>query len=101
MAYLHFLQPNQYVAGSKEMGPEERAVAYFEGHPFQRSVVVGYPKLVKAGQELREQGVAFFDLTGILAGRKEPLYVDTCCHLGKPGYEIIASRIADEIVKLP
>lgn len=101
IAYLHFLQPNQYVAGSKEMGPEERKAAWDETHPYRKSVDLGYPKLVAKGRELRQQGVAFHDLTRILAGHKEPLYIDTCCHLEKPGYDIIAARIADEIVKLP
>ena len=101
IAYLHFLQPNQYVAGSKPMGAEERKAAWNETHPYRKSVDLGYPKLVAKGKELRQQGVAFFDLTGILAGHQEPLYVDTCCHLEKPGYDIVAARIADEIVKLP
>lgn len=101
MRYLHFLQPNQYLAGTKPMSDPERAVAYFEGHPFQKSIVQGYPWLLEAGEELRHQGVAFFDLTRILADHPEPLYVDTCCHLGKPGYDIVAGRIAEEIAKLP
>jgi len=99
MKYLHFLQPNQYVEGSKEMGPKERKIAYEEGHPYRTSVMVGYPKLRKKGTELRKLGVPFFDLTMILADHKEPLYVDSCCHLGKEGYGIIASRIAEEIAK--
>jgi hypothetical protein len=99
--YLHFLQPNQYVPGSKEMSPQERAVAFDESHPYRHSVQRGYPKLVEKGRELRQQGERFFDLTMTFADRREPLYTDSCCHLGPAGYGIIASIIAEEIAKLP
>ncbi len=98
MAYLHFLQPNQYVPGSKEMGREERRVAYDEEHPYRNSVLLGYPQLQQRGKELQQIGVAFFDLTQSLAGHKEPLYTDTCCHLSQRGYELVAQEIASRIV---
>ena len=97
--YLHFLQPNQYVPGSKEMGPAERAAAFDENHPYRRSVELGYPRLRERGRELAGRGVHFVDLTMALASHREALYTDTCCHLGIPGYRIVAARIADEIAR--
>jgi hypothetical protein len=97
--YLHFLQPNQYLDGTKEMSAQERRVAHVEGHPYQRSVVLGYPKLIAAGQELARNEVPFFDLTRVLSKHQQPLYVDSCCHLGKQGYDIVATRIAEEILR--
>ena len=99
MTYLHFLQPNQYVAGSKEMSPEERKAGYDEAHPYRNSVVLGYPRLRAGGEELRRRGVQFFDLTMSLAGHKEPLYTDTCCHLSEAGYRLLAVTMAEKIVK--
>ena len=99
MTYLHFLQPNQYVVGAKEMGPSERKAAYDQGHPYRNSVLLGYPKLQDRGRALKQKGVPFFDLTTSLVGHKEPLYVDTCCHLSQAGYAIVALEIAAAIVK--
>jgi hypothetical protein len=98
MIYLHFLQPNQYVPGSKTMGNDERRLAYDENHPYRNSVLAGYPRLQQRGKDLQQQGVAFFDLTMSLSSHPEHLYGDTCCHLNQPGYELIALEIASRIV---
>jgi lysophospholipase L1-like esterase len=42
--------------------------------------------------------VAFTDLTGIFAGRREALYVDDCCHVGPAGYALIADAVADGLL---
>jgi len=78
--YFHFLQPNQYIPGSKIMGEEELKQAFLEGHPYKKGVERGYPYLVKAGQELVNEGVNFHDLSMVFANKVEPLYIDTCCH---------------------
>jgi hypothetical protein len=95
--YLHFLQPNQYVPGTKEMGEEERRVALDEKMPYRPGAIRGYPNLIAKGRELRQAGVAFFDLTQIFAPYKQALYIDNCCHVGTEGNRILATRIADEI----
>lgn len=95
--YLHFLQPNQYVKNSKPMRKEEREVAFRHGHVYQKGVELGYPLLSEAGKKLIRQGILFKDLTNIFANRPEALYVDDCCHLGRPGYGIVAVEIAKTI----
>ncbi|MBL9080036.1 MAG: hypothetical protein JNL08_21265 [Planctomycetes bacterium] len=94
IAYFHFLQPNQYVPDSKPIGPAEAAVAVDPLHPWGRAVAAWYPELQRAGAELRAQGVAFADLTGVFRDHPEPLYVDTCCHVGREGYVILAEHLA-------
>ncbi len=96
-SYLHFLQPNQYLKGSKPLHAEEIDKAYNEENRYRRGVELGYPKLIELGKELRREGVHFYDLTMIFADHDESLYVDDCCHLGKEGYGIIASFIAERI----
>ena len=97
--YLHFLQPNQYVPGSKPMGPAERQVALVEGdNSFKSAVSKGYPFLVRNGAKLREAGVDFEDLTMIFKDVAEPLYEDTCCHVNKRGNDMIAAEIATKII---
>lgn len=54
--YVHFLQPNQYVPGSKRMGAEERRAAIQLDHPYREPAEQGYPYLRSAGQELLARG---------------------------------------------
>ena len=96
--YYHFLQPNQYVKGSKELDESELKNAYLEDHPYRPGVNCGYPLLREAGQRLAASGVRFLDLTDVFKTTKEPIYVDTCCHMNERGNEIIALRIAESIV---
>jgi len=95
--YFHFLQPNQYLEGSKPMGRLERQAAVAPGSVFETSVRAGYPLLREAGRELAAQGVAFQDLTGAFADVREPLYVDTCCHLNQQGYRILGRAMGRSI----
>jgi hypothetical protein len=99
--YYHFLQPNQYVAGSKEMGPAERRVAYDANARGKPSVEQGYPLLRKGGKDLSRRGVRFRDLTMAFAGVKEQTYVDNCCHLNQKGHEALAAEMARLIVETP
>ncbi len=91
--YVHFLQPNQYVPGSKVLSVEERETAYLEGSVFARNVGLGYPYLVARGKRLRREGVRFHNLTGLFHRSEETLYVDGCCHLNVVGYRRMATRI--------
>jgi hypothetical protein len=96
--YFHFLQPNQYVQGSKPMGPAERRAAVNPAQPYRVGVERGYPLLQAKGRELASEGVSFHDLTMVFARIHEPLYVDDCCHVNQRGYEILADAVADAIL---
>ena len=91
--YYHFLQPNQYIPGSKPLSDDELASAYAPGALLAQEVREGYPKLAEYGAALREQGVKFFDLTHIFADHDETLYIDQCCHLNERGNELLAEHI--------
>ena len=95
--YFHFLQPNQYVRGSKILTEDERKVAYSESHPYKKGVESGYPRLVEAGKRLKDRGVRFYDLSMLFEDNAERLYVDSCCHLNARGYEIVAGRIGEAL----
>jgi len=96
--YFQFLQPNQYVAGSKPMGDEERKTAVWPDQPYRRGVEIGYPLLIRDSAELSRSGVRIEDLTQIFADQPEPLYIDDCCHFNQRGNEILAARIARAII---
>ncbi len=92
--YFHFLQPNQYVAGSKPLSDEERAKAHDEDSPYRPVAERGYPLLRQVGAELRAAGVWFVDLTEVFSGVGETLYIDTCCHFNAKGNALVSQAIA-------
>jgi hypothetical protein len=102
IAYVHALQPNQYLPGSKALTDEEREVAYDETFPGFERVPVAYPMLIERGRALRRnQGVNFVDLTPIFADEGRTVYNDFCCHVNQLGAESMARSIAESIPELP
>jgi hypothetical protein len=99
--YYHFLQPNQYVPGSKPLDEKEMKTAFRENHPYRAGVAQGYPLLREAGKRLRAAGENFADLTEVFAATPEPIYTDDCCHFGERGNEIMAAKIAETIMRGP
>src|SRR5690606_22799374 len=100
ITYLHALQPNQYVAGSKPMGDAERAVAWRDDSPFRAGVEGGYPALRAAGAALAAQGLPFADLTDVFADVREPVYIDDCCHLGPRGNALLGAALGRAIARV-
>jgi len=95
--YFHFLQPNQYIEGSKPMGDEERRVAIRADHPYAKSVRQGYPVLRELGKDLVRRGVNFVDLTNIYANTRDPLYRDNCCHVNTAGQRLVIDTVVKTI----
>jgi hypothetical protein len=92
--YFHFIQPNQYVVGSKPLGEHERTVAIHPVSPYRKGIEIGYPYLQAMGDSLRSAGVWFEDLTPVFAGIDQELYNDNCCHVNNEGNLILARKIA-------
>lgn len=95
--YYHFLQPNQYVDGSKPMDEAERSLAVNEISPYRAPVIQGYPLLQMAGHELQAAGVNFTDLTMIFSNNREVLYFDDCCHTNDDGSGIVSKRVYETV----
>jgi len=96
--YFHFLQPNQYVPGSKIMGVEEREIALpAKPHPYASHATSGYSHLVREGQVLKRAGVQFYDLTMMFRDNDRLLYSDACCHFNSVGYRLVAAEIMQRI----
>ncbi len=97
--YLHFLQPNQYFDTGRSLTDEEKRIAFMEDHAYRQGVVEGYPLLREEAASLLAAGVRFNDLTSIYDGVGETLYIDTCCHTNREGYEIIAGVVSKQIIE--
>lgn len=99
LIYIHALQPNQYVEGSKPLSAHERKIAYNPQNPWGRLVREGYIVLRKAGEQLKIEGLPFYDLTMLFQDNKEDIYTDSCCHFGKEGNSILAQQIVNIMLK--
>ncbi len=96
--YYHFLQPNQYVRGSKPFSAwEKRHVFGALGEAYRSGAEQGYPFLLTEGDRLTRAGVPFTDLTRIFQSENETLYRDTCCHYTPHGYDIVAAEIGRRV----
>lgn len=95
--FFHFLQPNQHVAGSKPMRPEEAVVA-LTNPAFVKTLPEAYAKLFVEAKTLKKH-VPFYDLTMIFKNVSEPLYVDACCHLNQTGSVLLGQAMADVVIK--
>ncbi len=93
--YLHFLQPNQYVEGSKPLSEQELEIAYREDHTYRPGVREGYPQLQARGQLMLEQGVRFHDLTDLFQEETRSVYSDACCHFLALGTQRIAKAMVE------
>jgi hypothetical protein len=101
MEYYHFLQPNQYVKGSKALTEEERRLAYSVGLMWSQTAIIGYPILIKQGGKLLARNIKFFDATRVFAKEKGTVYLDVCCHYNQHGKEVLAAYMMDKIVQNP
>ena len=97
--YFHFLQPNQYLEGTKPMERAERDVAIRSDHPYGASVNKGYRVLRNLGGGLRARGVNFVDLTDVYAETRDVVYRDNCCHVNAKGRDLVAAAIARTIAE--
>ncbi len=97
--YFHFLQPNQYAPGAKDLSREERRVAYRADHPYRPGAERGYPYLRRAGRSLAQGGVRYHDLTLLFSRVAEPIYVDACCHYNLRGARRVAAAMARVIAR--
>ncbi len=97
--YYHFLQPNQYVEGSKPLTTEERRVAYREDHEYRPGVEAGYPELRRIARRAGEDGVSFHDFSYLFKEVTGTLYLDDCCHFNEDGTAILAEAIAEIVAR--
>ena len=95
--YFHFLQPNQYVEGSKPiMSDEERAVAFVE-QGYGTVYRVAHPFIQKKTAWFAENGIAYHDLTYLYKEVENPVYIDNCCHFNHLGSAMIVNKVVDTI----
>lgn len=91
---VFFLQPNQYLPGSKPFSEWEREHAFMADSLRNLRKAKEYQLLPPAAERLRRQGVPIHDLTPIFRDTQETVYADDCCHLNDAGHRIMSTEIA-------
>ncbi|MCP4896316.1 MAG: hypothetical protein GY906_05015 [bacterium] len=99
-SYLHVVQPNQYYETARVFSEAERKTAISSETPYAAFVESGYPMLKPEINELREQGVAAFELFRIFDQVPQEVYIDDCCHFTDEGQRILLERIGELAVPL-
>jgi len=95
--YFHFLQPNQYVIGSKSLSSREKKIAYNPTHPWGLIIRENYHLLQNSIEVFNEHEVNFHDLTNAFIEYDDDIYVDDCCHFGLDGNRILSEKISSII----
>jgi hypothetical protein len=96
--YIHVLQPNQYLAGSKPMTDLEWKKMYVADQDYGKVIAQSYPLLIAEGPQLQKLGIDFHDLTMIFAATEETIYADPFCHYNARGNEILARAVAAAVI---
>jgi hypothetical protein len=93
--YYEFLQPNQYLPGSKEFTQEEKNKFIKKNHIYSLPTKNLYPKLIESAKELaKKETINIVDLTQVFKSEKETIYEDDCCHYNKRGNSILTKYIS-------
>jgi hypothetical protein len=91
-----FLQPNQYLKGSKPFSEQEKRLVI---DPLRVEGTNEMMVLLKAAaRNVRHAGVPMYDLTGIFSNTVETVYKDNCCHLNELGNELMADAVVSNIL---
>lgn len=86
--YIHILQPNQYLVGSKNFSDEEKE-KYLSYELYGKSIRDHYAKLGKGKLTVRN----FRDQRFLFKNTKETVYADSCCHFNQVGMEMIINDL--------
>ncbi len=90
-----FLQPNQYLEGSKQLSDDELSRAFDKGRAQEvHEKMLALRARVAA---LQAAGLPAFDLTQVYSDVHDAIYVDTCCHVNERGNAIMAEAIVAAI----
>ncbi len=90
-----FLQPNQYITGSKPLTVEEVRDFTIMRQAYTKPLNKGYQRLRLQAAKLKISGFAFKDLSNIFRDNRETLYVDSCCHINAHGCDLLFQSVGD------
>lgn len=97
--YVHILQPNQYLPGTKPLSEEEKEKFMWPTSPTSESMLESYGMIMADQKKLYKMGYNVLDFTRIFQDHPETLYRDRCCHINRSGIDLLEEALAKEVAK--
>jgi hypothetical protein len=98
LPYISFVQPNQYLEGSKPLSSRE--IENFVNPAWAAFLNPRMKMLSDTADELAKSGLPVKNLMWIFKSKLQDLYIDNCCHFNDLGNKIMENAILNEIQKL-
>lgn len=98
LPYISFVQPNQYLEGSKPLSGRE--IENFINPAWAAFLNPRMKMLSDTADELAKSGLPVKNLMWIFNNERQDLYIDSCCHFNDLGNKIMENSILDEIEKV-
>ncbi|MBK7845712.1 MAG: hypothetical protein IPJ71_18915 [Bdellovibrionales bacterium] len=98
LPYISFVQPNQYLEGSKSLSYRE--IENFINPAWAAFLNPRMKMLSDTADELAKSGLPVRNLMWIFKNEQQDLYIDSCCHFNDLGNKIMENAILDEIQKV-
>lgn len=98
--FHHFIQPNQYIEGSKILSEVEleKYISSVDSGTVGYAAKIGFPYIMKHGKEI-EDSINIHSLVYLFKNTKETVYRDPWCHLNELGNKLMAIEIAKKVSK--
>lgn len=97
-----FIQPNQYLVGSKIISEEEKKMFSERTEAYRKDVGQMYRFAIDLINESASKYPNIVDVSMIFKDSSETLYLDSCCHLTEDGFDKLFHRILPILAtKLP
>jgi hypothetical protein len=98
LPYISFVQPNQYLKGSKPLS--NRETENFINPAWAAFLNPRMKMLSDTADELAKSGLPVKNLMWIFKHEQQDIYIDNCCHFNDLGNKIMENAILNEIQKL-
>jgi hypothetical protein len=96
--YAFFIQPTQYLPGSKILSEEEKQNAFDKIDAGKKKAK--YLALENKIKNMRSEGINYFPLTRIFKDTAKTVFNDPCCHLNDLGNEIMGRKIIKKLKEI-
>jgi hypothetical protein len=93
-----FLQPNQYLPGTKPWSKEESQMFTNSNFTLPEIVKTLYAPAAESFKALSKSNPNLYDLTTIYSKTDETIYVDACCHVNELGQRLVAEALSPYII---
>jgi len=97
--YIHILQPNQYLLGSKKLSDYELKNCFNKENKWGQTIGQYYHKLIDRNCDYKNANINFHDFTDIFNSEERTVYTDDCCHVNTYGNQIFSQKIIDILIK--